>query len=768
MVETNFKGIKKRIQLSEGAKEIFFEVLLFAACFALMPVRFLFGTYPFGIALVGSTKKKMPFALAGAVLSVVFLMDASIPYLVALVALTGLRMSASFIKKTDYKKTELGATNGKRIADILFNEGIELRVVVTALVTLGIGIYTVIYNGYLYYDVFVLIFNTVFVSIMTYCLCGLFEDKEKKSFLFGACALLFCIIYFLSGKELGGIDFTIALSYGTVLYISKNYGGVKGAALGLLLGCAQGGVLSAVLGICGIVSGFLWSLSPYLAIMSSFILSLGYAISILGYEAVIYLTPEILAASLIMYPLLRFEVLPKPIVINKEQDKGMVVYHLENRSNEIKERVSSLSQAFSNVSKSLKKVSQRTKNPDKRGYLDMALEICEGHCCVCPKNNICWSRDINTTENNINRMGEALFIRKQVKKGDVEEKFLHRCPNIDKIMEELNAKNKEVLAQSVKNDKLDVCAQDYESVSKMMDSIFKKDMEISVDRELTDKAIRASAKCGLVCEKIEVVGQGLKRVIATGVDIQRSKCTALELRHEMEKCLCMSLKEPVITEEDGYATLKIEGENKFKVDISAKSYTKDDGEINGDSSLCFENGSKQYMIICDGMGSGRQAQLTSQLCIDLLNKMLSVTSEKELVLSMLNNLIRAKNVECSSTVDIFELDLINGEGSFIKSGACPSFVKRGENVFKLQSKTAPIGIMKSLDAEELSCTFNKGDICVMVSDGVVPSKQDSRWIMQYLTDFKGDDPKELSQGIMQEARRRGTRDDMTVLAMVIN
>ena len=76
--------------------------------------------------------------------------------------------------------------------------------------------------------------------------------------------------------------------------------------------------------------------------------------------------------------------------------------------------------------------------------------------------------------------------------------------------------------------------------------------------------------------------------------------------------------------------------------------------------------------------------------------------------------------------------------------------------------------MKSLDAEELSCTFNKGDICVMVSDGVVPSKQDSRWIMQYLTDFKGDDPKELSQGIMQEARRRGTRDDMTVLAMVIN
>lgn len=768
MVESNFKGIKKRMELSQGAKELLFEILLFALGFALMSVKFLFGTYPFGIALVGSTKRKLPFALAGATLSVIFLMDASIPYLVALIAITGLRIAASFVKRSDFKKTELGTSNGKKIADVLFNEGVELRVVVASLVALGIGIYTVIANGYLYYDVFVLVFNTVFVSILTYCLCGLFEGREKKSFLFGVCAILFCIIYFLSGREIGGIDFTIALSYASVLYISKNYGGVKGAAVGLLLGVAQGGVLSAALGIGGIVSGFLWSLSPYLAIMSSFILSLGYSISIMGYEAVIYLTPELLAASLIMYPLLRFEVLPKPITVNKEDGKGMTVYHLENRSAEIKSRVSSLSQAYSNVAKSLKKVSQRTKNPDKRGYLDMALEICEEHCCLCPKQNICWSRDINTTENNINRMGEALFVKRQVLKTDVEEKFLHRCPNIDKIMEELNKRNKSILAQSVKNDKLDVCAQDFESVSKIMDSLFKDETCIEVDKELTDKAVRVCAMCGLVCEKIEVVGKDAKKIIATGVDIQRSKCTSLELRQEMERCLNLSLKEAVITEEDGYATLKIESENKFKVEISSKAYTKDEGEINGDSSLCFESGSKQYMIICDGMGSGRQAQLTSQLCIELLNKMLSVTNEKELVLSMLNNLIRAKNVECSSTVDIFELDLISGEGSFVKSGACPSFVKRGENVFKLQSKTAPIGIMKALDAEELSCTFNKGDICVMVSDGVVPSKQDSRWIMQYLTDFSGNDPKELAQGIMQEARRRGTRDDMTVLTAVIN
>ena len=61
----------------------------------------------------------------------------------------------------------------------------------------------------------------------------------------------------------------------------------------------------------------------------------------------------------------------------------------------------------------------------------------------------------------------------------------------------------------------------------------------------------------------------------------------------------------------------------------------------------------------------------------------------------------AKSLECSSSVDLLEIDLASAEASLTKSGAAPSFIKRGENVFRLHSKTAPIGIMKALDAERL-------------------------------------------------------------------
>lgn len=767
MIKAKIKNFKEKLRLSNEAKGIILEIALFILAFALMPVRFLFGTYPFGIALLGGAKKQAPFVFAGAILSAFFLMDSAPVYVVALIGQLGLRIASSFVKRADFIRVELGQRQGTSIAKSLFCESKELRVAVSALCTLGIGIYKVIANGYIYYDIFALVFNVVLVSILTFCLSCLFEGENKKHLLIGVGALAFCLSFAISGKEIGGIDIVLFLSCASVLYVSKNLGGIKSGALGVILGVAQGGVTSGVLGICGLVAGFLWGLSPYLAIMCAFILSMGYAISLMGYEAVVLLMPEILASSLIMYPLLRFEVLPQPKPLQKKEVKGIEAYKIESRSEEIKGKVSRLGEAYGEVSKMLKGLDEKTKIPDKRGYLDIALETCESHCYTCPKHSICWERDIETTERNINKMGCALFNNKEASKEDVDERFLHRCPNIEAIMEELNVKNKSIRLGSVKNDKLEVCAQSYDGVSKTIDAIFKKEARAEVDKVLTDKAVRIAAACGLVYDKIQVFGEVAKEIIATGVDVQRSKCTSEALRQEMEKGLGLSLAEGEIFETDGYTTLKLESRSNFKIEAEHQTYTVGEDGLNGDSFAAFSSGHKQYMVVCDGMGSGREANLTSTLCVELLEKMLCVSSEKGVVLSMLNNLIRAKNTECSSTVDLFEFDLISGDGKFVKSGACPSFIKRGDKVFELHSKTVPIGIMKKLDAEELAFSLNKGDICIMVSDGIIPTKNDICWLKQYITEYKGTDPHILSQGIMKEAKRKGLKDDSTVVCAVI-
>ena len=131
------------------------------------------------------------------------------------------------------------------------------------------------------------------------------------------------------------------------------------------------------------------------------------------------------------------------------------------------------------------------------------------------------------------------------------------------------------------------------------------------------------------------------------------------------------------------------------------------------------------------MGSGREAAMTSRLCGVFLKKMLLAGNSKPVAMEMLNNFIRSKNTECFSTVDLLEIDLLNGRASFIKSGAVASYVKRGEQIFRISSNTMPVGITKEINAEEVTFELEDGDVIVMVSDGVGQSKEDTVMVSIY-------------------------------------
>ena len=147
-----------------------------------------------------------------------------------------------------------------------------------------------------------------------------------------------------------------------------------------------------------------------------------------------------------------------------------------------------------------------------------------------------------------------------------------------------------------------------------------------------------------------------------------------------------------------------------------------------------------------------------------LDKMLSAGAGLEITLRMLNHILRANTGEVSTTVDLCELDRVTGEVKFVKSGAAPSYVIRGDSLFRLQSKTVPIGILRALDAELIRFHVEPGDVIVMVSDGVAKSFEDCPWLIDLLsrTDrLRGDDPTATAKRIAEEAVRHGAVDDVT-------
>lgn len=764
--------LKEKIKISPQVKMVLYEIALFALGFVLTPIKFAFGIYPFGLALVAAGRKYTPFAFCGAILSVVFLMDARVEYIVALIALLGLRIIASYIKKKESPAhLILGEEKKGTILSGLFCENIFLKVAISSLVAFGIGLYYVIKNGYLYYDIFSLVFFFVFEGILVYLMSGAFlEDAKSREKLLALLAFGFVFAYGLSGKEIQGIDLAILFSYAVVLYTSRYISGVKAGVLGLVLGVAQMPIFAPIYGIGGVVSGVLWRLSPYLATMCAFCMSMGFAVYASGYDALVYLAPELLAVCLIMYPLIRFELLPKPKLIKNEgvEVKNAQTVVAEGQTKRLKGRLSEASASFEGVYSILTDVSKKIKTPDRGYFYRSALEIAEGYCYTCPKKEICWQTDAKATETNIKRLGEGAFSRGESQKSDVEQRFLHRCPHIEQIIDEVNLMASDTIKQGVKNDKLDICARDYRLMSRLLASITKEKPQ-EEKRSESDKLARALSKKGLVFERADVLGEREKHIVITGVDTVRTGCSLDEIKEIIESELNIGLSQPTLDISGKVGVIEAFSQPKYKIEGYLCQKSAKDGDVNGDTISIFEGeGKRQYLLLCDGMGSGKEARLTSQMCVDFLEKILRVTNEKELALSMLNNLVRAKNTECSSSVDLLEIDMMSLEASFTKSGACSSFVKRGGKAFKLSAKTAPIGIMKDLDAQRLSFGLEKNDACVIVSDGILPVKSNEGWLISLLEATSEENIKDLPAKIIKEARERNvSRDDMSVLVALI-
>ncbi len=766
MQKTNFIEKAKR---SSEVKMVLFECLLFLVGFLLTPMRFFMGAYPFGLALLCATTKYTLFAYAGSLLSVFFFMDGDLVYVVGISAIIILRLISSLINKSSESVPLLGKRRESTLFSGLFKESLSARIFISFAVSFGIGIYYVFTNGYSFYDIFGLVFFATVSPVLTYGFSGAFDGEKARERLIAICTFSFAFVFLLKGREILGIDASYVLSYMLVLYTAKNVSLGASATLGALFGLTLGTAFAPAFALAGIISGIIFKFSSYLAIMSAFILVMGYGIFASGYEAIAYFAPEALGASLIMYPILKFDLLPRPAaLVAHDERKSVSEIVLERQDEKTRRDIQDMSSSFEEIADMLYDTAKRVKSPTRQDFERMSFEVAEGHCFSCPKNEICWKRDPETTKLNLLKMSDEAFLKNEVDYHLLEERFIHRCPNVEKISQEIAQKSKNIVKDNIKNDRLSISANNFELTSKMLFAIScEPNEETDENLRYTNTAVRIAKVLGLSFEKIEVKGGAKKHIIATGVEPERSLCSGDELRCELEAELGIPLEGPLLNEKNGIYSLEFNALASYKTKCTILSESEGK-EPNGDCAVSFPGkGDKEYYLIADGMGTGNEAHLTSTMCAKFLEKILKVSSEKEISLSILNNFVRSKNIECSSSVDLLEIDLVGKGASFLKSGASPSFIKRGNNVFKLMSKTAPIGIMRKLDAEKLEFSFESGDICVMLSDGVASGKGDTSWLSDYLKETEETDTDILAKKIMDLAKLNAKNsDDKSVIVIL--
>ena len=205
----------------------------------------------------------------------------------------------------------------------------------------------------------------------------------------------------------------------------------------------------------------------------------------------------------------------------------------------------------------------------------------------------------------------------------------------------------------------------------------------------------------------------------------------------------------------------------FDLQIGTCQHSSGNGTLCGDSFNYFTDGmGRMISVISDGMGTGGRAAVDGNMAVGILTKLVKAGLSLDCSLNIVNSALIVKSDEESlATLDVSVFDMYTGNIEFLKAGAPMTFIKRGDNVIKVETPSLPAGILRSVSFAKKQFSANVQDCFVMVSDGVVSGGDG--WLEAKLKVMEDFDVKELAEKLVNDALSRCTKrdDDMTVIVM---
>lgn len=176
------------------------------------------------------------------------------------------------------------------------------------------------------------------------------------------------------------------------------------------------------------------------------------------------------------------------------------------------------------------------------------------------------------------------------------------------------------------------------------------------------------------------------------------------------------------------------------------------------------------IILCDGMGSGDAAREESRLCASLLMRLLIVGLSPESALGMINSMLLCTSGGTLSAIDLCLISLDDGSSRLYKFGGADTYARVGGDVCRINARTVPVGAVVGEDGASFKIKSEKGDIIVLVSDGIASlEKNNDDRINSVIKSYNGSEAHTLARLILDCAKKAGadSADDITVVAAYI-
>lgn len=733
----NLSVIKKEVskQISERKEELF----AFAGGFLLScaPLAISKGIHPFGIALLCASKKCRPALLFGCLAALPFYTSGRF---VQLLCLFGCFFALSSIENRGK-----GLQKGAKLRALLSPGAAEkeIRNAMRVLLATFTALLTTL-GRFLSADASAAtVVLTAALSVSFPAFCWLFCQFLQKGRFYDLSLLgcAFALTQVVHGLSVAGVPLSLSVGAIFTLCAARNKGFAYGCAMGLLCGLTSGGAATGALGVAGITYGLLVAGSEGLALI------LAYMISVSGYWYLADNLTVLPAAVLLAFSCFAFLPLQK-YVPQKLPPAAAPLKVQDLRLEKYAAAFSSLSGLFYTVSEN---ASPQTMEQTVKGIQTVVHAFCR-NCEGC---------DLQESELSncfVNRMREQGIVHLP----DLPLHITRRCPSIRAMAKTVN--NLPMLREKEGEKGIRRMAAEYANLSSLLDYAARREEAARVKDKPAAARVRESLQeMRIPCDSVRVTGTRLRTVEAFGIRLSEVSASASRISATLSEQVGTRLSEPEFLLGGDYAVMKLTSVPRVRIEYAKCTASKMGEKVCGDTASFFETDDGYfYCLLSDGMGSGRDAALSSRLAAIMLEKLLTVGAEKADALQMVNKALQQKDKEIFATIDLLEIDRYTGTATLIKAGAAPTLLFREGGCRRFESKTPPAGIMRDVIAEKRTFRVRRGDLLLLMSDGVLQVGDSDR----RLPTVSAGNAHAVASAVLAAARGNSTcADDMSVCAV---
>ena len=764
-----------RAFLARAAKEASFPLFTAALSYAVSATSIALGATPIGPALVSSAPSlysALP-VLVGALISALRLGKGGAAFSIVLSALFVLRFALGALGAVKTKTvgakffSPLKGPSGRDDAIFLklnssFNSSFGIRSALAFAGAISVGAANVFSGNNVWYDLFGTVLSSTLAPVFCLGISALCDpDANVTLRKAGAGVLLYSVILSISGVKIGGFSVALVTALGVSLAAGRTFGVSDGALFGTFAGLALDPGAFGIMPIAAMCSGALCAYSVGAATVSSAVLGMSWSLFANGISAVSATLPEVTVAAALFYPGAKFGLIPEGAELF-----GAPVRRAAGASGGVGERMRSIAEAMAGASKIISRLSARLSKPDGEELVSICENEISSKCSVCAKKEYCRPSPDRSVGAEASHAAAALSASGRIDPTSLFPETVKRCPHTDEIADGINKAYRALIGESLDGG-CEALGRGYAAVSDMiLDCIERADSEHERNGEMSDELEGALSAQGIAFDSVSVYGISRPEIFVRGMSVKDLTCGADDLRRIAEDAVGAKLSEPEMSIDCDKMDMYLAPRRAYFPKCGTYSAPGSKDEANGDAALSFSGGDGTFFAaICDGMGSGADAALTSHSSALFLRRMLSAGCGEREALKMLNDFTKARRLECFSTVDLLRIDPFSGEALFVKSGAAPSFVWRAGRLFKIECDTAPVGIIENPGAKTVKFRLEEGDVVVLVSDGVLPDDEASSWLYDYLAagrNLRGDPPAVAKRIAEASSSRAARRDDTTV------